>query len=42
MQRTAMLKEFYTLRENIGKMGEIILHPIVKMTAEDKKLIEMD
>ena len=42
LQRTAMLKEFYTLRENIGKMGEIILHPIVKMTAEDKKLIGMD
>ncbi len=41
-QRTAMLKEFNTLRGNIGKMGEIILHPIVKMTAEDKKLIEMD
>lgn len=41
-QRSAMLKEFYTLRGNIGKMGEIILHPIVKMTAEDKKLIEMD
>lgn len=41
-QRTAMLKEFNTLRGNIGKMGEIILHPIVKMTAEDKKLIGMD
>ena len=41
-QRTAMLTEFNTLRGNIGKMGEIILHPIVKMTAEDKKLIEMD
>ena len=41
-QRSAMLKEFNTLRGNIGKMGEIILHPIVKMTAEDKKLIEMD
>lgn len=41
-QRTAMSKEFNTLRGNIGKMGEIILHPIVKMTAEDKKLIEMD
>ena len=41
-QRSAMLKEFYTLRGNIGKMGEIILHPIVKMTAEDKRLIEMD
>lgn len=41
-QRTAMLKEFYTLRGNIGKMGEIILHPIVKMTAEDKKLIGME
>lgn len=41
-QRSAMLKEFYTLRGNIGKMGEIILHPIVKMTAEDKKLIGMD
>ena len=41
-QRTAMLKEFHTLRGNIGKMGEIILHPIVKMTAEDKKLIGMD
>ena len=41
-QRTAMLKEFNTLRGNIGKMGEIILHPIVKMTAEDKRLIEMD
>ena len=42
LQRTAMLTEFNTLRGNIGKMGEIILHPIVKMTAEDKKLIEMD
>ena len=41
-QRSAMLKEFNTLRGNIGKMGEIILHPIVKMTAEDKRLIEMD
>lgn len=41
-QRTAMLMEFNTLRGNIGKMGEIILHPIVKMTAEDKKLIEME
>ena len=41
-QRTAMLTEFNTLRGNIGKMGEIILHPIVKMTAEDKRLIEMD
>ena len=41
-QRTAMLKEFNTLRGNIGKMGEIILHPIVKMTAEDKRLIGMD
>ena len=41
-QRTAMLKEFNTLRGNIGKMGEIILHPIVKMTAEDKKLIGME
>ena len=42
LQRTAMLTEFNTLRGNIGKMGEIILHPIVKMTAEDKRLIEMD
>ena len=41
-QRTAMLKEFNTLRGNIGKMGEIILHPIVKMTAENKKLIGME
>ena len=41
-QRTAMLTEFNTLRGNIGKMGEIILHPIVKMTAEDKRLIGME
>ena len=41
-QYKAMLKEFDTLRGNIGKMGEIILRPIVKMTDEDKKLIGVD
>lgn len=35
----ARMTEFATLRNNIGKMGELILKPIVRMTAEDKKIL---
>lgn len=39
-KRKSMVKEFYVLRSNIGKMGEMILSPIVKLSHEDLKVID--
>lgn len=36
-RRKAMIKEFRTLRSNIGKTGEIILRPVVRISREDEK-----
>ncbi len=40
MKRKSMIKEFHVLRGNIGIMGEMILHPIVRLSHEELKIIE--
>lgn len=40
-KRKAMVKEFHTLRINIGRMGEMVLRPIVKLSREDLKAMEL-
>lgn len=39
-KRTGMIREFKVLRSNIGVIGEMVLHPIVRLSMEDLKIIE--
>lgn len=39
-RRRSMTREFRVLRSNIGTMGEMVLHPIVRLTREDLKVVD--